>query len=81
MMDQRKRKRVRIVAAVGGVASLAAGISDMYTRPVEGQALLWGVVGVVMLFASYYLGKWDATKIAAREAADDNERGQNDRPV
>ena len=72
-MDQIKRKKVRIVAAVGGVASLAAAISDMHIRPVEGQALLWGVVGVVMLFASYYLGKWDAARTA--------ERNNDDRPT
>lgn len=69
-MDQRKRRRVRIVAAVGGFASIGAGISDMYTRPVEGQALLWGVVGIVMLFASYYLGKWDEARMAERENDD-----------
>ena len=48
-----------MVGAIGGIASIAAAISELYLRPQEGTPLLWAVVGVVMLFASYYLGKWD----------------------
>ena len=59
MMDPVKRFKVRLGGAIGGIASIAAAISELYLRPQEGTPLLWAVVGVVMLFASYYLGKWD----------------------
>ena len=55
MMDPVKRFKVRLVGAIGGIASIAAAISELYLRPQEGTPLLWAVVGVVMLLSLIHI--------------------------